>query len=125
MRSYFRAVAHLMRLSSVAWRDPRMHVLMTLGFSVLATGTVVFHFVEGWSWLDSAYFSTVTLATVGFGDLHPVTVIGKLFVMVYICVGVGIFVAIFAFLSHLDFHTLSGAPKDDAAPTGETDEDRP
>jgi hypothetical protein len=92
---------------------------------VLGTGTVVFHFAEGWSWLDSAYFSTVTLATVGFGDLHPVTVIGKLFVMVYICFGVGIFVAIFAFLSHLDLDTLSGGSKDGIEPTGKKTEDRP
>ena len=77
---------------------------------------MVFHFVEGWSWLDAAYFSTVTIATVGFGDLHPVTTIGKLFVMLYIFVGVGIFVAIFAFLSNVDIEKLTS----DASEEGDT-----
>ena len=107
MRSYLRALSQLMHLYALAWRDPRMQILLTLGLCVLGTGTVVFHFVEGWSWIDSAYFSTVTIATVGFGDLHPVTTLGKLFVMVYIGVGVGIFVAIFAFLSYVDLEKLS------------------
>jgi voltage-gated potassium channel len=124
MRTYLRALSHLMRLSVAAWRDPRMQVLMTLGLCVLGTGTVVFHFAEGWSWLDSAYFSTVTLATVGFGDLHPVTVVGKLFVMAYILVGVGIFVAIFAFLSTLDNETLNGGAQRGDDKTDPQDERR-
>lgn len=107
MRTYLRALSQLMLIYRAAWRDPRMHILLTLGLCVLGTGTVVFHFVEDWSWLDAAYFSTVTIATVGFGDLHPVTTIGKLFVIVYIFVGVGIFVAIFAFLSHVDLEKLT------------------
>ena len=118
LRTYLRALSHLARLVHAAWRDPRMHVLIVLGLCVLGTGTVVFHCVEGWSWLDAAYFSMVTLATVGFGDLHPETVVGKLFVMVYIGIGVGIFVAIFAFLSHLDLAALT-------LPQDEEDERRP
>jgi hypothetical protein len=107
MRTYLRALSQLMLIYSAALRDPRMQILLTLGLCVLGTGTVVFHFVEGWSWLDAAYFSTVTIATVGFGDLHPVTTIGKLFVILYIFVGVGIFVAIFAFLSNVDVEKLT------------------
>jgi hypothetical protein len=109
-----RALSQLMVIYAAAGRDPRMHILLTLGLCVLGTGTVVFHFVEGWSWLDAAYFSTVTIATVGFGDLHPVTMIGKLFVIVYIFVGVGIFVAIFAFLSHVDIEKLTAELPDNA-----------
>jgi hypothetical protein len=99
-----------MRIYAAAWRDPRMHILISLGLCVLGTGTVVFHYAEGWSWLDAAYFATVTIATVGFGDLHPVTAIGKIFVILYIFAGVGIFVAIFAFLSHVDLEKLTSDP---------------
>jgi voltage-gated potassium channel len=120
MRTYLRALSQLLLIYSAALRDPRMQILLTLGLCVLGTGTVVFHFVEGWSWLDAAYFSTVTIATVGFGDLHPVTTIGKLFVMLYIFVGVGIFVAIFAFLTSVDIEKLTADQplKADTQPKG-------
>jgi hypothetical protein len=54
-------------------------------------GTVTFEYVEQWSFVDSFYFSIVTLATVGYGDHYPITVAGKLFTSVYIAVGVTIF----------------------------------
>jgi hypothetical protein len=63
-------------------------LLVTLIFA----GTVAFHFVEGWSWLDSMYFCVVTLATVGYGDFHPVTALGKVIDMAYIVVGLGVLV---------------------------------
>jgi voltage-gated potassium channel Kch len=49
--------------------------------------------VEGWSLLDSLYFSVVTIATVGYGDLAPRTTLGKIFTIGYIFVGIGIFVS--------------------------------
>jgi voltage-gated potassium channel len=57
---------------------------------VLITGTVVYHFVEKFSWLNAYYFSVVTLATVGYGDLTPHTPFGKIFTTFYIFAGVGI-----------------------------------
>jgi voltage-gated potassium channel Kch len=57
---------------------------------VLGVGTVFYHYVEGFSWIDAYYFSVVTLATVGYGDLAPRTATGKLFTTVYIFLGVGI-----------------------------------
>ena len=35
----------------------------------------------------------MTLTTVGYGDLHPVTAAGKVFTMLYVFVGVGVLVA--------------------------------
>ena len=39
--------------------------LLTIG-----VGSVFYHFIENWSWIDSIYFSVITLTTVGYGDLH-------------------------------------------------------
>jgi voltage-gated potassium channel Kch len=50
--------------------------------------------VKGRSAVDSLYFSVVTLATVGYGDLAPKTTEGKLFTIVYLLVGIGLFVAV-------------------------------
>ncbi len=57
-------------------------------FINLIIGTLAMHYLEGWSFIDSAYFCVVTLATIGYGDLYPKTVNGKLFVMAYIIWGV-------------------------------------
>jgi len=53
-------------------------------------GTIVYHNLEGWGWVDSLYFSMITLTTVGYGDFSPQTNGGKIFTIIYIIVGVGI-----------------------------------
>lgn len=58
--------------------------------STLAIGTIVYHFVEHFSWLNAYYFSVITLTTVGYGDLTPHTDFGKLFTTFYVLSGVGI-----------------------------------
>jgi hypothetical protein len=67
----------------------------------IAVGTVVYTVLEAWSPVDALYFSVVTLATVGFGDLAPTTDAAKLFTVGYILAGVGI---IAAFASELAKH---------------------
>ena len=64
--------------------------------TVLLNGTIIYHFVEHWKWLDSLYFSVMTLTTVGYGDFAPNTVFGKIFTMVYVLTGIGI---IFGFIN--------------------------
>jgi hypothetical protein len=70
--------------------DPEGKVLLVSTFLLLATGTVVYTLLEGWSPLDSLYFCVVTLATVGFGDYTPTTDLAKLFTIAYIIGGIGI-----------------------------------
>ncbi len=54
------------------------------------TGMVSYHFLEGWSWLDSLYFSVSTLTTIGYGDLHPTSDASKIFTIVYVLGGISI-----------------------------------
>ncbi|MDQ7071300.1 MAG: potassium channel family protein [Rhodobacterales bacterium] len=68
-------------------------LVSTLAFVVM-TGTIFFHFVEGWSWLDSYFFTVITLSTVGYGVLVPVTALGKIATTVFIFVGLGIFAVV-------------------------------
>ncbi len=65
--------------------------LFTLLIFVVTIGTVFFHYVEGWSWIDAYFFTVVTLSTVGYGQLVPATVIGKIGTTVFIFFGLGIF----------------------------------
>jgi hypothetical protein len=73
--------------------DPEGKVLVGSAGTTIAVGTVVYTVLEGWSILDSLYFSVVTLATVGFGDLTPTTDAAKLFTIGYIITGIGILAA--------------------------------
>ncbi|SLN13720.1 voltage-gated potassium channel [Roseovarius gaetbuli] len=61
---------------------------------IIAGGTAFFHAVEGWSWLDSYFFTVVTLSTVGYGNLVPATALGKIGTTVFIMIGLGIFAVI-------------------------------
>lgn len=72
--------------------DDAFRATLVLLVVLLVTGTIVYPILEGWSLLDSLYFCVVTLATVGYGDFHPVTDLGKLFTIVYILTGVGVLV---------------------------------
>lgn len=73
-------------------KDPKFRALLFLVILTLAIGTFFYHSVEGWSWLDSLYFSVITLTTVGYGDFTPKTDSGKIFTMIYIFLGLGILI---------------------------------
>ena len=77
------------------FHDPEGKLILASVAALLAVGTVVYSILEGWSLVDSLYFSVVTLATVGYGDLTPTTDVAKLFTIGYILTGIGI-VAAFA-----------------------------
>ena len=62
---------------------------------LLALGTLMYMFLEGWQWYDALFFSTSTITTVGYGDLVPHTEIGRLFTVLYMLIGVG--TALYAF----------------------------
>jgi len=51
-------------------------VLITL-IGVVAAGAIVFSWVEGIELVDSAYFSLITALTIGYGDIQPVTGVGR------------------------------------------------
>ena len=59
----------------------------------LVGGAVFYHLTEGWRWVDAFYFCVATLTTVGYGDITPVTDRGKIFTMVYLVTGIGLFVS--------------------------------
>ena len=63
--------------------------------TVLLVGTLAYHWLEGWSYLDALYFCVITLATVGYGDLTPTTPIAKVFTIFYVINGVVILLSVF------------------------------
>jgi len=61
--------------------------------TLLVIGTVSYHFLEKWSWISSLYFTVVTMATVGYGDLHPTSDVSRLFTAFFILFGVTVALA--------------------------------
>lgn len=55
---------------------------------VFLTGTLWYRFVDQWPWVDAAYMTISTLATVGFGEIHPLDGKSRLFTMCLILMGV-------------------------------------
>jgi voltage-gated potassium channel len=82
-------------------RDPEQRAPLVLVVSLLIVGAVFYPIVEGWSVLDAVFFSTMSLATVGYGDLVPTTSLGKIFTIVYVLGGIGILVSFFTTLTAL------------------------
>ncbi|MFT4717113.1 MAG: voltage-gated potassium channel [Paracoccaceae bacterium] len=68
----------------------QFRVLVSLIIGIIGVSTVFFHFAEGWSWVDSYFFTVITISTVGYGNIVPVTVLGKLATTVLIFMGIGV-----------------------------------
>ena len=58
---------------------------------LLGTGTIGYMLLEGYSALDALFMTVITLSTVGFGTLRPLSDPGKLFTLFLILVGVATF----------------------------------
>jgi voltage-gated potassium channel len=55
-----------------------------------ATGTIGFHYIEHWGWFDSFYMVIITLSTVGYQEVHPLSLAGRVFCIVLIVAGVAL-----------------------------------
>jgi len=67
----------------------RIKIALIILLAIILTGTLGFHLIEGWSFVDSFYLCMATLSTVGYGDFVPVSIPGKIFAVFIIVVGVG------------------------------------
>ena len=74
----------------------RLRIYVGLLLTIMVVGTLGFMIVEGFSLADAFYFSIVTIATVGYGDIHPATTPGKILTVVLIITGVGTFLGVVA-----------------------------
>jgi voltage-gated potassium channel len=52
---------------------------LTLLVGLLGVGTAGFRLIEGWSWFDGFYMAVTTMATVGYGEVHPLSTAGRAF----------------------------------------------
>lgn len=58
--------------------------------AVLLYGTLGYIIIEKWSFFDSLYMTVITLASVGYGEVHPLTFSGRIFTIFLILSGISI-----------------------------------
>jgi len=57
---------------------------------VLLAGSAGYVVIEGWGWLDAFYMTVITLATIGYGEIHPLSPHGRIFTICLIFSGLGL-----------------------------------
>jgi len=66
----------------------RLLFISALLTATLIMGSIGFVLVEGWSVFDSFYMTLITLTTVGYGEVHPLSSRGRVFASVLMLIGV-------------------------------------
>jgi len=73
----------------IRWRLWRVVLLIVLLFLAGVAGYMI---VEGWGLTDAVYMTVITLSTVGYGEVHPLSTHGRIFTVFLILLGMGTFI---------------------------------
>jgi len=68
--------------------------IVLIFISILALGIAGLMLIEGWDFLDALYMTVITISTVGFHEIHPLSRGGTIFITGFIILGVGSFLYI-------------------------------
>ena len=58
--------------------------------AILLGGATGYRLIEGWGWLDSMWMVVITLTTIGYGEVHSLSDLGRLFTMGLVLFGIGV-----------------------------------
>ena len=95
-------------------RDSRPVLFWAVG--TILFGTVVYHWLEGWSYLDALYFCVISSATIGYGDLTPTTDVAKMFTIIYVLNSIVILLALFDRIRIVRVQRIEHAAQDQSKP---------
>ncbi|NMC27845.1 MAG: two pore domain potassium channel family protein, partial [Syntrophomonadaceae bacterium] len=72
--------------------ESRLKLLSTLlamvGMIIITTAGL--YYFENWSLFDSLWFAVISLTTTGYGDMIPVTLGGRIFLLAVLVIGIGV-----------------------------------
>lgn len=57
----------------------KIYLAITLLLSILLIGVLGYRFISGYSWIDAAYMTTITVSTVGFNEVGPLDTQDRIF----------------------------------------------
>ncbi len=67
----------------------RIFLLFLMVVALFLFGAGGYMLLEGWSFLDAAYMTMITLSTVGFGEVRPLSSAGRSFTILLMFLGIG------------------------------------
>ncbi|MCF7807978.1 MAG: potassium channel protein [Candidatus Marinimicrobia bacterium] len=83
--------------------NTRIERLMLGMLGIVLIGTAGFVILEGVNWFDALYMTTITLATVGFNEVWELSALGRIWTIVIMFSGIGIF---FLIVGHIAQRTV-------------------
>ncbi|MEM9981984.1 MAG: potassium channel family protein, partial [Bacteroidota bacterium] len=77
----------------------RLVVALLMFFVSILVGISGYMSLEDYTFTNAFYMSVITIATVGFAEVEPLSVSGKIFTSIYIIVNLGLFAFIISTIS--------------------------
>jgi voltage-gated potassium channel len=68
----------------------RVRIAVLFLVIVVASGVLGYRLLEDYTWLESFYMTAITLSTVGFREVRPLSPIGQIFTIALLVAGVGV-----------------------------------
>ncbi len=72
-------------------RSKQIIMSLLLFGTLTGVGCLGYMFIEGWRFMDALYMTIITIATVGYGEVHEVSSAGRIFTLILILLGGGFF----------------------------------
>ncbi len=72
-------------------RNHRLLTVVVFCIILWGVGVVGYELIEGWNFQDSLFMTAISLTTVGYGEVHPLSPAGRIFTIALITLGVGFF----------------------------------
>jgi len=72
-------------------RTTHLFIVVLLAVFLVGLGTTGYMVIEDWNVMDSVYMTVITLSTIGYGEVNPVSQTGRIFTLILIVMGVGFF----------------------------------
>ncbi|OFY65873.1 MAG: hypothetical protein A3H98_05265 [Bacteroidetes bacterium RIFCSPLOWO2_02_FULL_36_8] len=77
--------------------------VLILTLTSISAGVFWYHYMENYPWLDAFYMTVITISSVGFGEVHPISDNGKIFTIFFIIFNLIIIAYIIAVMTRFIF----------------------